>query len=70
MIDKLNAIKNLRIKRKSLAEEELRVLQKESNAKNRNEKIDLKIKKIKIKINQLEKDLEDLKNLENKFKEN
>lgn len=70
MIDKLNAIKKLRKTRKLLAEEELKILEKEYNFENRNEKIVLKIKKIKIKIDKLEKDLEDLENLENKFKEN
>lgn len=69
MIDKLNAIKKLRKTRKLLAEEELNKLEKEYNIKSKDENIVLKIKKTKTKIDQLEKDLKDLKILEKKFKE-
>ena len=69
MINKLNEVKKLRKTRKLVAEEELKRLEKNHEFKNRSEKIDQKMEDIKKKINQLEKDLENLTILENKFKE-
>lgn len=69
MINKLNEIKKLRKTRKLEAEEELKRLEKNGEFKNRSEKMDQRMKNIKKKINQLEKDLEDLTILENKFKQ-
>ena len=67
MIKKLNAIKKLRKTRKLVAEEELKRLEKDYDSENKNEKIIPEIKKTKVKINQLEKDLENLDNLKRKF---
>ena len=47
----------------------LKRLEKNDEFKNRSEKIDQKMENIKKKINQLEKDLENLTILENKFKQ-
>lgn len=69
MINKLNEVKKLRKTRKLVAEEELKRLEKNDEFKNRSQKIDQKMEDIKKKINQLEKDLENLTILENKFKE-
>lgn len=69
MINKLNEIKKLRKTRKLVSEEELKRLEKNDEFKNRSEKIDQKMENIKKKINQLEKDLENLTILENKFKQ-
>ena len=67
MIRKLKEIKELRKKRKLVAEEELKKLEKNYNFEYKNEITSPKIKSIKKKIRQLEKDLENLTNLENKF---
>lgn len=67
MINKLKEIKELRKTRKLVAEEELKRLEKDYESKDKNEKIAQRIEDIKIKINQLKKDLEDLTDLEDKF---
>jgi hypothetical protein len=69
MINKLNEIKKLRRARKLVADEELKRLEKNHGLKNRSDKVDQKMENIKKKINRLEKDLENLTILENKFKE-
>lgn len=67
MINKLKKIKELRKTRKLVAEEELKRLEKDYESKDKNKKIAQRIEDIKIKINQLKKDLEDLTDLEDKF---
>ncbi|MCS5420257.1 MULTISPECIES: hypothetical protein [Psychrilyobacter] len=69
MINRLNEIKKLRKTKKLVAEEELKRLEKNDEFKNKSEKIDQRMENIKKKINQLEKDLENLTILENKFKQ-
>ena len=69
MINKLKQIKELRKTRKLVAEEELKRLEKNYELENRSEKVSQRMGSIKRKINQLEKDLENLTNLENKFKQ-
>ena len=67
MINKLKEIRELRKTRKLVAEEELKRLEKDYESKDKNEKIAQRIENIKRKINQLEKDLEGLTDLEDKF---
>ena len=67
MINKLKEIRALRKTRKLVAEEELKRLEKDYESKGKNEKIAQRIENIKRKINQLEKDLEGLTDLEDKF---
>jgi len=67
MINKLKEIRELRKTRKLVAEEELKKLEKDYESKDKNEKIAQRIENIKSKINQLEKDLEGLTDLEDKF---
>ncbi|UUV20083.1 hypothetical protein NRK67_17295 (plasmid) [Fusobacteria bacterium ZRK30] len=69
MINKLKQIKELRKTRKLVAEEELKRLEKDYEVENRSEKVAQRIENIKIKIDKLEKDLENLTNLEKKFKQ-
>ncbi|MCS5421309.1 MULTISPECIES: hypothetical protein [Psychrilyobacter] len=68
MFNRLEEIKELRKTRKLVAEKELNRLEKDYQFENRNEKIAQRMGNIKSKINQLEKDLENLTDLENKFK--
>lgn len=69
MFNRLEEIKELRRTRKLVAEEKLNRLEKDYKFENRGEKISQKMGNIKNKIVQLEKDLEDLANLENKFRQ-
>jgi len=69
MINKLNKIKELRKTRKLIAEEELKRLETDYESENRNEEIAQRIENMKKEVNRLEKDLENLTDLEKKFKE-
>ena len=66
MINRLKEIKKLRKARRLTADEDLKRLELDHECEN----ITLEIKKIKIKIHQLEEDLKNLDNLEIKFKQN
>ncbi len=69
MFNRLEEIKELRKTRKLVAEKKLNRLEKDYQFENRNEKITQRMVNIKSKINQLEKDLENLIDLESKFKQ-
>ena len=65
MFGRLEEIKKLRKARKLVAEKKLSILETNYKFKNKNPKIE----NVKCEINQLEKDLQNLANLEKKFKQ-
>jgi len=69
MINKLNKIKELRKARKLIAEEELKRLKNNYEIESENGEIAQRIEDMKREISKLEKDLENLTDLEKKFKQ-